>query len=137
MGRTGVIADSANNLLEVLEEHQFVRTARSLFAKELEGYDRFGEMLKFMAELKCVTVCREREDNSITCPIRKCCKERGFYACYECDGFENCDKLRSFMNGLHTVSCLKNLKAIKEMGLEDWIMRGKKNWYWCEGDGRP
>ena len=32
---------------------------------------------------------------------------------------------------------MKNLKAIREMGLEAWIIRGKRYCYWGEIDGEP
>ncbi len=103
---------------------------------ELKDYDKFSEMLSFMSGLKCPQPCREREDNAAACPIRKCCPERGFYACHECKDFEDCDKLKSFMKGLHAEACVENLKAIKEMGLEAWIRKGKRHHYWDKADMR-
>ena len=132
LGYTGLVAKRAKSLMAVLEKHQFDRTAKSVFSVELKDYDRFREMLGFMSGLKCPKICRKREDSETSCKIRECCIEKGFYACYECDDFEICGKLKSFMQGLHADSCLKNLRAIKEMGLEAWIKKGKKFWYWSE-----
>jgi len=87
-----------------------------------------------MTGLKCPMICREREDTNIACTVRKCCIGKGFYACYECEDFENCDKLQSLMDGLHYDASLKNLKAIKGLGLEEWKSRGKRNHYWDMGD---
>jgi hypothetical protein len=134
LGYTGVIADAARNFMVVLEEYKFDRTAKCVLSEELKDYDKFYEMLGFMTGLKCPMVCREREDSGIDCKVRKCCIDRGFYACYECDDFEICDKLKSLMEGLHYAASVKNLKAIKEMGLEAWITRGKRHCYWSEGD---
>jgi len=130
----GVIADAAKDFMTVLEKYKFDRTAKCVFSEQLKDYDRFFEMLEFMTGLKCPKICREREDSGTSCEVRKCCIDKGFYACYECDDFEICDKLKSFMGGLHTDSCVKNLKAIKEMGLEAWITRGKRHCYWSETD---
>lgn len=107
---------------------------QSVYSLKLKDYDKFCEMLGFMTGLKCEKICREREDSSTSCKVRKCCRGRGFYACYECDDFENCEKLESLHKGLHYDSCMKNLKAIKEMGLEAWIIRGKRFCYWNDTD---
>jgi len=131
LGYTGVIADVAKNLMMVLNKYKFDRTVKCVLSKELKDYDKFYEMLAFMTGLKCPKICRERGEYSGTsCKIRKCCRDKGFYSCYECNDFEICDKLKTFMEGLHADSCVKNLKAIKEMGLEAWIIRGKRLWYW-------
>ena len=134
LGYTGLVADAAKSLVMVLEKHKFDQTAKCLFPEELKEYDRLQEMLGFVSGLKCPKICRERKDDSTSCEIRKCCIDKGFYACYECDDFETCDKLKTFMKGLHSDSCVKNLKAIKEMGLEDWITKGKRHHYWDEID---
>ena len=118
----------------VLEGYKFDQTAKCVFNKELKDYDRLLETLKFMSVLKCPKPCRDRKDTVASCPIRECCIERGFYACYECDELEACDKLNSFMKGLHAEANLKNLKAIKEMGLDVWIRKGKRYHYWDEED---
>lgn len=125
---SGAIADVARNFKKVLEKYKFDRTAKCVFPEELKDYDKFCEMLGFMTGLKCPKTCREREDNSTSYKIRKCYKDKGFYACYECDDLEICDKLKS-LEGLHGDSCVKNLEAIKEMGLENWIIEGERLWF--------
>lgn len=132
LGYTGLLAKRAKSLMTALEKHKFDRTAKCVFPKELKDYYRFHEMLGFMTGLKCPKVCRKRKDTETSCKIRECCIDKGFYACYECDDFEICDKLKSFMQGLHADSCVRNLKAIEKMGLEAWIKKGKKFWYWNE-----
>ena len=133
LGYTGVIADAANDLTAVLEKYQFHRTAECVFPEQLRDYDRLREMLGFMAGLRCAGICREGEqDHPSSCQVKKCCRDRGFYACYECDGFETCDTLDSLHKGLHTDTCVKNMKAIREMGLEAWLSNGKRYMYWGE-----
>jgi len=132
-GYSGEIANTAKKFKKVLEKYKFDRTAKSLFSKELKDYDKFCEMLGFITGLKCPQTCREREDSSTSCKIRKCCKDKGFYACYECDDFKTCNILKS-LEGLHQDSCVKNLEAIKKMGLETWIIKGKRLWFGTEVD---
>jgi len=126
LGHTGVIADATKDFKKVLDKYQFERTAKCIFPDQLKDYDLFYEIIGFMTGLKCPMTCRERQDSDVACEVRKCCVDNGFYACYECDDFEACDILKSLMDGLHYESLLKNLKAIKEMGLEEWITRGKR-----------
>jgi hypothetical protein len=99
LGYTGVIADAAKNFMMVLEKYKFDQTAKSVFPENLKDYDRLCEMLGFMTGLKCPTICRERKDSGTSCKVRKCCRERGFYACYECGDFEICEKLKSLHEG--------------------------------------
>lgn len=134
LGHTGVIAEAAKDFKRVLDKYQFARTAKCVLPDLLKDYDRFYEVVGFMTGLKCPMICREREDSGIACEVRKCCLDNCFYACYECDDFETCDKLKSLMDGLHYKSSLKNLKAIKEMGLEEWISKGTRHHYWDKGD---
>ena len=135
-GYTGVIADAAETFKEVLDRHQFRRTAESVFSGQLRDYGKFCEMLEFMTGLRCPGICRRAEsEGPSSCSVRKCCREKGFFACYECDGFETCDKLLSLHKGLHTDSCLKNMKDIREMGLEAWLVGGKRHCYWLEEGG--
>jgi hypothetical protein len=132
-GYTGEIADAAKNLITCIKKYKFDRAAKHLFFEQLKEYDKVDEMLTFMAQLKCNKICRERKDDSTSCKIRKCCKEKGYYACYECEVFETCDTPAS-LSGLHGDSCVKNLKAIKEMGIEDWIERGVRLWFGSDVD---
>lgn len=132
-GYSGEIADTAKNLKNILKKYKFDRTAKCLFSEQLKDYDNFREMLEFITSLKCPTICRERADSETSCKIKKCCRVRGFYACCECDDFEICEKLES-LEELHGDSCVTNLKAIKEMGPEAWISRGKRHWFGSDTD---
>ena len=135
-GYSGELADTAQNLMHALEKYKFERTAKCLFSEKLKDYDRFCEMLGFMTDLKCPAICRNREDSSNSCKIRRCCRDKGFYACYECEDFEMCEKLKT-LEELHGDSCVKNLKAIKEMGFEAWVTTGKRRWFGSKADDCP
>lgn len=117
-GYTGVIADSAASFQEVLDRYQFDRTAECVFPEQLRGLDRFREMLGFMTGLRCPAVCRvrEREEGPSGCSVKNCCLDRGFYACYECDGFESCVLLQSLHGGLHAEANAKKMRAMREIG---------------------
>jgi hypothetical protein len=130
LGYTGVIADAAKDFKTVLDKYQFDRTAKCVLPDHLHDYNRFYEIVEFMTGLKCPTTCRERKDPTVACEVRKCCIDKDFFACYECDDYENCDQLKSIMDGLHYESSLKNLKAIREMGLEQWLTKGNRHHYW-------
>ena len=132
LGNSGVIANAADEFKKVLDDYKFVKTVKAFGFKELEEYDKFYKMLGFMTGLKCPFICRTMEDSKTDCKIRKCCINKGFYACYECEDLEDCSKLQSSMGELHTESCRKNLKAIKEMGLDNWLKSGKRVMYWGE-----
>jgi hypothetical protein len=94
-----VIADVTEKFKAVLERYRFDLTAESVFPEDLKDYDAFREALGFMTGLRYTKTCREREDSDTSCEVKRCCRERGFYACHECDDFENCDKLRSRLGG--------------------------------------
>jgi len=132
-GYSGEIAEKAKELINTIKKYKFELTAKNMFAKEIKDYDRFFKKLEFISGLKCPKVCREREIGSTNCEIRKCCIGKEYFACFECEEFETCEKLK-VMEELHKDSCIKNLKAIKEMGLENWIENGKRLWFGSEVD---
>lgn len=132
-GYSGEIAEAAKIFKNRLTKYKFERTAKHLFSKPLKDYNKFVKMLDFITDLKCSTICRDREEGETTCTIRKCCIEKKYYACHECSDFETCDKLQT-MVGLHRDSCVKNLKTIKEMGVEKWIAEAKHYWFGSDVD---
>ncbi|MCP4231741.1 MAG: DUF3795 domain-containing protein [bacterium] len=127
-GHTGVIADAAEALKKATDEYKFDRAARELFPDELVDYDKFAEMLGFIAGLRCAVPCRDKAEGETECAIRKCCIERGYFACNECAEFAGCDKFDR-MTALHGDSCARNLAAINETGLEEWLKSGKRYWF--------
>jgi hypothetical protein len=131
-----VVADAAQSLLQVLEEFKFDRTAECVFLEELGDYDRLCEMLEFMTKLRCSGICRESGQGRppSTCVIKICCRDKGYYACYECANYETCAKFALVHQGLHTESCIKNMRAIREMGRDAWVARGRRYCYWDETD---
>ena len=129
LGYTGVIADAAEDFKAVLEKYEFEKSAKAILPDQLKDYDKIFDKIVFMTSLRCPIVCRVRTDDNVDCEIRKCCKSKRFFACYECDDFVAYEKLKP-MEGLHYEAMIKNLKEIKEMGLEEWIKKGKAHHYW-------
>jgi hypothetical protein len=130
LGYTGVIADAAEDFKAVLEKYKFEKSAKAILPDQIKDYDKIFDKIVFMTSLRCPMVCRERKNDNVDCEIRKCCESKGFFACYECDDFEICEKLKSMMEGLHYEAIMRNLKEIKAMGLEEWISKGKAHHYW-------
>jgi hypothetical protein len=134
LGYTGVIADGAEAFAQVLDRYQFERTAAHIFPEELVDYERFREKLAFMADLRCSGRCRKAKGQVVStgCAVRNCCIDRGLYACYECDGFESCAKLLELHGELHYDACLRNMRAMREVGLDAWLAEGPRHCYWME-----
>jgi hypothetical protein len=136
LGHTGVIAEATAALKAVLDRYRFERTAKAVFPGQLADYDKLYRALEFMTTLRCPAICRQatREGDTSSCEVKNCCLDKGFYACYECDDYETCEALLSLHGGLHADSCLKNLQAIRDAGLEAWLAAGPRHCYWLEQD---
>jgi hypothetical protein len=134
LGYTGVIADAAGAFATVLDRYQFERTAEHIFPKELHDYTRFREILTFMGGLRCSGRCRKAEGEAAPtgCAVRNCCIERDLFACYQCAEFETCGKLRDLHGDVHLDSCLRNMRAMRDKGLESWLIEGPRFCYWEE-----
>ncbi len=130
LGYSGVIANAAGDFLKVLDKYQFEKTAENVFPNDLGEYDKFIDMLEFMGGLRCNTICRGVDRGESKCGIRQCAIENGYYACNECEEYEDCEKLENVLGSLHTESCRMNLRAINKMGLDTWLEKGKKHHYW-------
>lgn len=127
-GYSGKIADAAKALLLSIKRYEFTKTARCLFPDDLQDMDDFLKKLTFITTLRCTAVCRLKTEGETKCAIRACCRKKGFYACYECDSFDRCETLMR-MQDLHGDSCIKNLMGIRSMGLEQWLIKGKRYWF--------
>ena len=132
LGYTGVIADAASDFKAVLDKYKFRQSAECILPEQLPDFNKFEERLAFMTGLRCPQVCRERQDDTIDCAVRKCCIERGYFACHECEDMETCEKLPAYGGGLHYESWMMNLKAIRDIGLDKWLLNGPRHHYWDE-----
>ena len=60
-----------------------------------------------------------------SCKVRKCCLERDYVSCAECDEYLNCKKLNNLISKIFGFIFRSNRKAnimaIKEIGIEKWV----------------
>jgi hypothetical protein len=130
LGYTSAIAKAAQDFTVILDKYQFEKTAESVFSKQLADYDKLIDMVDFMSGLSCKATCREVDGGESECIVRQCAVDRGYSACNECEGFEECEKRIVLLGSLHMEACNNNLKAINKMGLIEWLENGKKHHYW-------
>ena len=128
-GYSGQVADLARDLRKALRESKYKNFAYYIsetnFGKVYKGYDTCYEVLGAMVKFRCKKGCRQGGGNPY-CKIRICCNKQNFQGCWECEIFENCDKL-SFLEAVHQDAHLKNLRIIKKKGIEAFL-KGKINW---------
>ena len=128
-GYTGKVADLARDLRKELRGYKYDKFARFMatlsFGKAFQDYDKCYDVLGAMVKFRCKNGCRNGGGNPF-CKIRKCCTNKGFGGCWECDQFKDCQKLQSLVP-VHEDAHVKNLTAIKEKGLKSFL-GGKRGW---------
>ena len=125
-GYTGQLADLARDLRKVLREQKFDKIAEVIPFKEFKHYKTCYEVLGAMVKLRCKKACHGGGGPPF-CKIRKCCQKNGFQGCWECDNIDECDKLNS-LESIHKNTHIKNLKSIKKIGLNKWLLSDKRYW---------
>ena len=128
-GHTGTIPDLARDLRKELRAAKFDKFAKFVsqypFAKVLEKYPDCYEVLGAMVKFRCKKACKEGGGPPF-CKMRKCCQNKGYDGCWECDEFETCEKL-DFLKPVHDDGHIKNLRKLKKKGIDDFL-KGKKHW---------
>ena len=123
------IADLARDLRKELRQAKFDRTAEFLSANSFfgvfKGYRQCYEVLGALEKFRCKKACRGGGGPPF-CEMRKCCQKKGIEGCWECDGFETCEKL-DFLKPSHGDAHLKNLKKIRKQGVDAFV-HGKRYW---------
>lgn len=124
-------ADLARDLWEELQKVKFDKYAevKSLFVKELKHYKECCDVLEAIAELQCNNGCRDGGCPTFACKIRECCQTRGYEGCWECDEFEKCKEFE-FLVPFHSDAPLRNLRKIRQVGLEEWARDREKFFVW-------
>lgn len=128
-GYTGKVADLARDLRKELRAYKYDKFAHSMaalsFGKAFQDYDKCYDVLGAMVKFRCKKGCRNEGGNPF-CKIRKCCVNKGFAGCWECDEFKDCQKLQMLVP-IHENAHIKNLTAIKKKGLKSFLS-GKRYW---------
>ncbi len=128
-------SDLARELKKILGEVKFDQYAKvkGRYLKELQGYERFSQVLNAVIELQCVHHCRHPKggDISFFCEIRDCCTKKNFRGCWECNEMENCKKFE-FLEPFHGKNPKKNLEKIRRLGLKEAVRLREKCYPWQE-----
>jgi hypothetical protein len=87
-------------------------------------------LLQVLPYLKCESTCRSGQDGTGgSCAVKKCICEKEIEGCWACDGFETCEKLE-FLRPVCGDAPLKNLRKIKEYGIDNWSGHREKQYPW-------
>jgi len=108
-GYTKTISEAAKGLRRTMRVEKVKQVWPSM--PFLGDYDAFKKDLDALAGLRC-RGCLEGGGNPF-CRIRKCCLQRGYRSCAQCDEFESCEKLTTLEPG-HKDEHLKNLRRIQK-----------------------
>ena len=121
----------AYDLKEELQRVKFDKYAevKSLSVKEFKHYKECCEVLDAITGLLCTNTCRGGGCPTFKCKIIECCNTKGLLGCWECNEFENCKEL-DFLEPFHGDLPKKNLRKIKELGLEKWLEHREKFFKW-------
>jgi hypothetical protein len=103
-------------------------------------FDRFKEMTTFMnildgiINVQCKATCQEKGGCSAggsthQCNTVRCVKSKGYNGCWQCDEFENCDKLK-FLKNRYGFIIEENLRTAKEKGVEAVKSHGNRYYAW-------
>ncbi len=131
-------AKLADKLLVELDRSDFKEYAgiKSSSKKQLNPVKAFNrypeciEVLDAIANLQCNIPCRLGEGcSSFSCEILKCCKNKGFEGCWQCEEFENCLNFEG-LHSIHGESPIRNLKVIKKHGINNWPKYRHKSYIW-------
>lgn len=129
-GYTGVIPDLARDLRKELRACRYDKFAEFIadvgFGKAFKDYGKCYEVLGAMVKFRCRKGCKSGGGPPF-CKMRKCCQKRGIEGCWQCEEFETCERL-DFLNPVHGVAHIKNLRTIKKKGAEEFL-KGKRYWY--------
>jgi hypothetical protein len=123
-------SDLSALLLDELERIRFQEYSKvkRRHAKELEHYESMIIALKGISSIKCDVPCRLGGDGG-SCQIIGCVKDKAIEGCWECAEFEECDKL-IFLKQFHGDALLKNLRKIKDFGINFWAIHREKCYPW-------
>ncbi|MEM4703655.1 MAG: DUF3795 domain-containing protein [Candidatus Bathyarchaeia archaeon] len=130
----GKIKQAVENLRGIMATYGFDKFASELARWEpsFRHYPEFEKVMDGILKLFSECPTCEAGGGPPACPIRECCKPKGYTTCVECPEMGTCEKVqqRDWIT--------KRLKEIKEKGLENWAeeMREKVEKGYCYLDER-
>ena len=131
-------SDLASQLLGELKNTEFCKYAEIKSSsdkqldpvKQFEHYSECCDVLEAISALRCNSPCRIGGGcSAFSCSILECCQKKGLKGCWQCEGFEDCEKL-DVLKSIHGDSFRQNLRTIKDYGLEKWIEHRYKPYVW-------
>ncbi|MFC1937075.1 DUF3795 domain-containing protein [Chloroflexota bacterium] len=125
-------SDLARALLNELQATEFGKYAevKSCSVKELEQYRQCCQVLEAIIGLQCNEPCRVGGGcTTFSCKILQCCQRRGYQGCWECDDLEKCNEFE-FLKPFHGEAPVKNIRKIRELGLDGWTKHRQKLYTW-------
>jgi len=98
--------------------------------KQLEHFKECCDVLQAIVKLQCNNPCRAGGGcPTFSCSILECCKNKGFDGCWQCEKFDGCEHLKP-LEPIHGICVQKNLKHIKDLGIEKWTKNRCKPYVW-------
>ncbi len=87
------------------------------FAKNIEDISCTG----CLSEGIVFPVCR-------SCPIKRCCQDKGILGCYQCDDFP-CKFIENFPIAVGKKVILRAIPTWRELGTEKWVDQEEKRYH--------
>jgi hypothetical protein len=122
----------AKELLDELDDKHYAEYAKikQLQNQYFEHYESMIKTLTAITSIYCEIPCRKGSGGcNGTCAIMGCVKTKSINGCWECEEFEQCNKLE-FLKPFHGETPKRNLRKIKELGLESWSKQRDKCYPW-------
>ena len=98
--------------------------------EQFKHYKECYEVLEAIAALRCNDSCRAGGGcSAFKCEILECCLKKSYKGCWECDELDDCEKFE-FSKPLCGNTLKRNIKIIKEKGIEGWSRFRNKFYVW-------
>jgi hypothetical protein len=130
------IAENAQRLLNALKANTFDKyaEAKKRDVTSFENYNKFLDVVEDITKLHCDAPCRIGGGcSTFECQIVKCCKEKGYEGCWQCQLLGQCDKFH-FLEAFHGDFPVRNSLVIREYGIEGFPNKRYPAYKWTEID---
>ncbi len=124
-------SDMCAALLYEFEKSHFSELVKIIATKndKFKKYDEMIFLLKTINVLKCELPCRLGGGRGASCEVIVCNTDRNIEGCWDCNEFEHCAKL-DFLKPFCGNAPIKNLRIIREHGVENWSNHREKQYTW-------